>query len=154
MYSKKMAVVLGLAMSAAGVFAQGGSGSKGLVNSAGVSLVATQAQSGGHAAPARKHHEVNPDKAADRLGKKLNLSADQVAQIKPILADRQQQMQALRADSSLSKEQKHAKAKAAFEDSKTKIEAVLNDQQKQQFEQMLQERKAKRQSKNEKPQAQ
>jgi Spy/CpxP family protein refolding chaperone len=30
------------------------------------------------------------------------------------------------------------------QDSKNKIEAVLNDQQKQQFEQMLQERRAKR----------
>jgi hypothetical protein len=149
MYTKRFAVVLGLAMSAGMLMAQDGSQS-GAPQAAG-STDAQQAQAGGAKA---RHREMNPDKAAAGLGRKLSLSADQVAQIKPILADRQQQMQALRADTSLTKEDKHAKMKAASEDSRTKLEAVMNDQQKQQFEQMLAERKAKRQSKNEKPQAQ
>jgi hypothetical protein len=140
-------MALGLAMSAGMLMAQEPAQAAG-------STGGTQTQQATAGGMTARHHKMNPDKAADRLGKKLNLSADQVAQIKPILADRQQQMQALRADTSLSKEDKRAKAKAAFDDSKTKIEAVLNDQQKQQFEQMLQERKAKRQSRNEKPQAQ
>lgn len=147
MYSKKLAVVLGLAMSAGMVMAQEPAQTAG-------STAGAQTQQGTAGGMKARHHEMNPDKAAARLGKELNLSADQVAQIKPILADRQQQMRALRTDTSLSKQDKHAKAKAAFEDSNTKIEAVLNDQQKQKFEQMLQERKAKRQSRNEKPQAQ
>jgi hypothetical protein len=150
MYTKRFAVVLGLAMSAGMLMAQNGSQS-GAAQTAGSTTDAQQAQAGGAKA---RHREMNPDKAAARLGRKLSLSADQVAQIKPILADRQQQMQALRADTSLTKEDRHAKMKAASEDSKTKLEAVMNDQQKQQFEQMLAERKAKRQSKNEKPQAQ
>jgi hypothetical protein len=147
MYMKKFAVVLGLAMSAGMLMAQSDA-----AQAAGSTADAqTQPQAGSVKA---RHREMNPDKAAARLGKKLNLSADQVAQIKPILADRQQQMQALRADTSLTKEDKHAKMKAASEDSKAKMEAVMTDQQKQQFEQMLQERKARRQSKNEKPQGQ
>jgi hypothetical protein len=145
MYMKKFAVVLGLAMSAGMLMAQSDA-----AQAAG-STADAQAQTGGVKA---RHREMNPDKAAARLGKKLNLSADQVAQIKPILADRQQQMQALRADTSLTKEDKHAKMKALVDDNRTKLEAVMTDQQKQQFEQMLQERKAKRQSKNEKPQGQ
>jgi Spy/CpxP family protein refolding chaperone len=100
---------------------------------------------------ARDHHEVNPDRQADHLGKKLGLTGDQVAQIKPILEARQQQMQGLRSDNSLAPQDRRAKAQEIMQDSKNKIEAVLNDNQKQQFEQMLQERRAHH---NSQPQAQ
>ena len=98
-------------------------------------------------APAQmENHQrtFDPAKQAAHLGKKLGLSGDQVSQITPILADRQQQMQNLRADTSLSRSDRHAKAKSIFEDSKSKIEALLNDTQKQQFEQMLTDRRAHR----------
>ena len=91
---------------------------------------------------ARPHHEVDPDRQAQHLGKKLGLTGDQVAQIKPILEARQQQIESLRSDSSLAQQDRRAKAQGIMQDSKTKIEAVLNDTQKQQFEQMLQERHA------------
>jgi periplasmic protein CpxP/Spy len=91
---------------------------------------------------ARPRHAINPDKQARRLGKKLGLSNEQVAQIKPVLEDRQQQMQALHGDTSLSAQDRRAKAQGIMLDSKNKIEAVLNDTQKQQFEQMLQDRRA------------
>jgi periplasmic protein CpxP/Spy len=100
---------------------------------------------------ARQHH-ANPDRMANHLQKKLGLSSDQVNQIKPVLEDRTQKMQALRADTSLSQQDRRAKAHEIMQDSKNKIEAVLNDTQKQQFEEMLQERRAHR--KAEKPQAQ
>ena len=89
-----------------------------------------------------RHHAANPDRMAKHLEKKLGLSADQVAQIKPVLEDRAQKMQALRADTSLSQQDRRAKAHEIMQDSKTRIEAVLNDTQKQQFEQMLQERRS------------
>ncbi|UWZ83371.1 hypothetical protein [Occallatibacter riparius] len=149
MVSKKLAVVLGVMMSAGMLVAQTSGTQAGSTTDAQAST--GSAQAGGVKG---RHHEMNPDKAAERLGKKLNLSADQVAQIKPILADQKQQLGALRADTSLTKEDRHAKAKGIMQDSRTKLEAVMNDQQKQQFEQMLAERKAKRQSKNEKPQGQ
>lgn len=94
----------------------------------------------------RSHHTANPDRMAKHLGKKLNLSSDQVAQIKPVLENRAQQMQALRADTTLSAQDRRAKARDIMQDSKGKIEAVLNDTQKQQFEQMMQERRAHRKS--------
>ena len=87
---------------------------------------------------------IDPARQAAHLGKQLGLTSDQVAQITPILADRQQQMQNLRADTSLSRRDRRAKAKSILEDSKSKIEALLNDSQKQQFEQMLADRRAHR----------
>lgn len=92
----------------------------------------------------RPQHAPNPDRMAKHLGKKLGLSQDQVAQIKPVLEDRTQKMQALRADASLSPQDRRAKAQDIMQDSKNKIEAVLNDTQKQQFEQMLAERRGHR----------
>jgi protein CpxP len=94
---------------------------------------------------------ADPAKEAKRLGKELGLTKDQMAQIQPILQDRANQMQALRADTSTAPADRRAKAKGIMDDSKTKIEALLNDQQKQQYEQMLANRKAKRQQQNQPP---
>jgi len=96
------------------------------------------------AQPGNFHRNFDPVQQAAHLGKRLGLSDDQVAQIKPIFADRFQQMQNLRADSSLAAKDRRAKARAIIEDSQSKIESVLNDTQKQQFEQMLAERRAHR----------
>lgn len=90
------------------------------------------------------HRKADPAREAKHLGKQLGLSQDQVSQLQPILADRDQQMQTLRADSSLSQQDRRAKFQSLREDSKTKIEAVLNDQQKQQFEQMQAQRRGRR----------
>lgn len=92
--------------------------------------------------PGDFHRHFNPNQQAVRLSKRLGLSDDQVAQIKPILADRFQQMQNLRADSSLSQQDRHAKFQTLMQDSNTRIEAVLNDTQKQQFEKMQAERRS------------
>ena len=88
-----------------------------------------------------EHRDFDPAKQAAHLGKRLGLSSDQVAQIQPILVERQQQMKSLHADSSLTGQDRQAKAKSIMQDSKTKLEAVMNDTQKQQFEQMLAERR-------------
>lgn len=96
------------------------------------------------AQPGYVHRNFDPGRQAAHLGKRLALNDDQVAQIKPILADRMQQMQNLRADTSLTQRDRHAKIRAIMQDSNSKIEAVLSDPQKQQFEQMLAERRAHR----------
>jgi len=92
--------------------------------------------------PGNFHRNFDPNQQAAHLGKRLGLSDDQVAQIKPILADRFQQMQTLRANTALTEQDRHAKVRALIEDSNSKIEAVLNDTQKQQFEKMQAERRA------------
>jgi protein CpxP len=89
-----------------------------------------------------RHRNMDPAKQAAHLGKRLGLNSDQVAQITPIFTDRQQQMQSLRADASLNQQDRRAKARAIMQESKNKVEAVMNDTQKQQFEQMLAERRS------------
>ncbi|HZP05974.1 MAG TPA: hypothetical protein VFB43_13820 [Terracidiphilus sp.] len=87
-------------------------------------------------------HASDPDRAAQHLGKQLGLSQDQVDQLKPILADRQQQVASIRSDSTLTPRDRRAKLRSIQQDSKTKIEALLTDSQKQQFEQILADRRA------------
>ncbi len=88
-------------------------------------------------------HAPNAKRQARHLAKTLGLSHDQVAQIRPILTNRIQQMQSLRADATLSPQDRREKSRAIMQDSRTRIEAVLNDSQKQQFEQMLAQRRAR-----------
>ena len=83
-------------------------------------------------------HMPNPDRQLKQMTKHLNLSSEQ--QIKPLLVDHQQQVQQLMQDQSLSRQDRMQKMRALNQDHRAKIEAVLNDQQKQQFEQMMQRR--------------
>lgn len=87
---------------------------------------------------------MDPDMQLKHLTKQLDLTADQQTQIKPILAARDQQAQQLFQDQSLAPQDRHSKMKAIQEDSQAKIEAVLNDTQKQKYEQMLAEMQAHR----------
>jgi hypothetical protein len=127
----KATLLLGALLSAGLVLAQAPAG-----NQAPAAQDQTQSQ------PGIVHRNFDPNRQAVRLSKRLGLSDDQAAQIKPILADRFQRMQTLRADTSLSQQDRHAKVHALMQDSNTKIEAVLNDTQKQQFEKMQAERRA------------
>ncbi len=88
---------------------------------------------------------MDPDRQLAHLTKTLNLSTDQQTQIKPILPDRQQKMQALWQDQSLSRQDRRSKAVAIQQDTKTRLEAALNDQQKQQFDEMQAKMQARRQ---------
>jgi hypothetical protein len=87
---------------------------------------------------------ADPVKQAAHLQKQLGLSDDQVAQITPILTDRQQKIQNLVSDTGLSRRDRRKQAKAIMKDSKQKLEAVMNDNQKQQYEQMLSDRRSQR----------
>jgi periplasmic protein CpxP/Spy len=101
---------------------------------------ATSAQS-----PAqRPTHVPNPRHQAKRMAKQLGLTPDQVSKIEPVLADRDQQVQTLRADTTLAPGDRKAKMHGIRQESDTRIEAILNDTQKQQYEQIKQSRKANR----------
>ena len=94
---------------------------------------------------AQPHHAPNPQRMAKMMAKKLGLSPDQESKIEPILADREQQVQSARADSTLAPADKRAKLQGINQSSDSQIEAILTDPQKQQYEQMKQNRKAHRQ---------
>jgi hypothetical protein len=99
---------------------------------------------------------ANPQRQTEFLARQLGLSRAQTAQIRPIIADRQQQIEALRTDTSLAPRDRRARVQGVMQDSRTRIEAVLTDSQKQQFEQILSDRLARRQQQGQqqaKPQA-
>jgi Spy/CpxP family protein refolding chaperone len=127
----KTTIVLGALLSAGILLAQAPEGNQ---------APAANAPQYRHQHPGAQHRTFDPAQRAAHLGKRLGLSSDQVAQLQPILADRQQQMKGLRADTTLTPQDRHTKAQAIMQDSKGKIEALMNDTQKQQFEQMLAER--------------
>ena len=85
------------------------------------------------------HHggpeHMSPDQRLAHMTKRYNLTADQQTQIKPILTDEQQQMQALHADTSSSRQDRLSKMQTIHQDAATKISAILNDEQKQKFQQ-------------------
>ena len=84
---------------------------------------------------------MDPARQLNRLARRLNLSGDQRAAIKPILEERQQKMMAILQNQSLTQGDARAQMRAIHEDTHSRIMAVLNDQQKQQFEQMEQMRR-------------
>jgi protein CpxP len=103
-----------------------------------------QGQAGGYGA----HRAMNPDQQLKHLSRALNLSSDQQSQLKPILEEQDQKMQALWQDQSLSRQDRHSKMMDLRQERTSKIESVLNDQQKQKFEQMQQERMQRMQERN------
>lgn len=107
----------------------------------GVAVAQQQEQTAPAPVQGQEHRPVDPQQQLRMLTKRLNLSADQQNQILPILTDREQQIAGLRADNSLSPKDRHAKMRAVREDSDTKIRALLNDNQKQAYDQMLQQRR-------------
>jgi Spy/CpxP family protein refolding chaperone len=68
------------------------------------------------------------------LTKKLNLTPDQVTQVKAIDADAMNQMKALREDTSVAGSDKRAKMMDIHKTSQDKIRALLTDDQKTKFD--------------------
>ena len=82
------------------------------------------------------HRGMNADQQLKKMTKKLNLSADQQAQIKPMLESQNQQMEQLRMDKTMSRQDRRQKMMSIRQDTSEKIKGVLNDTQKQKYESM------------------
>lgn len=83
-----------------------------------------------------RHHNFDPQKAAQRIGKKLNLTADQTSKLEPILADQQQKMAALRSNTSLTPDQRREQFRSIHKDTQTQLASVLTPDQLQQLRSM------------------
>ena len=83
-----------------------------------------------------RRHMPTVDDQLKHLTKKLNLSDDQQAKLKPILEDQRKQMDAIRNDSSLSREDRFSKMQEVRQGSDTQIKSVLNDDQQKNFDKM------------------
>jgi periplasmic protein CpxP/Spy len=76
------------------------------------------------------------DDQIKHLSKKLSLSDDQQAKLKPILEDQHKQMEAIHTDSSLSREDRFSKMQELRKNSDDQIKSVLNPDQQKNFEKM------------------
>ena len=78
----------------------------------------------------------SPEKQAEFISKKLNLSADKTAQLTPIFANRDQQMQALWQNTSLTPEQRHEQMRSIQQSTQQQLATVLTPDQLQQLKAM------------------
>lgn len=95
---------------------------------------AQQDGSGWHGRPSPEQMQAHQ---LEHLQKHLNLTADQIAQIKTIFADSDTQMKALHENTSIAPADKHAQMKSIHESTTAKIRAVLTDEQKPKFDAMI-----------------
>ena len=93
-----------------------------------------------------QHRGGNP---LEMLTKKLDLTEDQQAKLKPILDDRHEKMKALRDDTSLTPEDKKAKAKALADSTNDQIKAILTPDQLTKFTALQAEMKEHREKQHE-----
>lgn len=126
------AMVCGLVMGAAPMFAQD--------NQAAPSTTQDQM------APQGEHHgpRGGDERRIEHMTKALNLTPDQVSQVKAIDMSTHEQMRALHEDTSTQPADKRAKMMAIHQESTTKVRAVLNDEQKTKFDAMEAKMKQRR----------
>ena len=89
----------------------------------------------------RGHHAPNPQRQAEMLSKRLNLSADQTQKLGPIFANQDQKFQSLMQDQSLTPDQRHEQMKAIRENTQQQLATVLSPDQMQQLKSMRHNRK-------------
>ncbi|MGH9544683.1 MAG: hypothetical protein ACRD23_05655 [Terriglobales bacterium] len=86
-----------------------------------------------------RRHMPTVDDQLEHLTKKLKLSDDQQAKLKPILEDQRKQMEQIHNDSSLSREDRFSKMQELRQSSDTQVKSVLNEDQQKSFDKMRQE---------------
>jgi periplasmic protein CpxP/Spy len=105
--------------------------------------------SGQQSEPGMGHHMghgpmmPSVDDQIKHLTKKLNLSDDQQAKLKPILEDQRKQMDTIHKDSSLSREDRFSKMQELRQNSDTQIKSVLNEDQQKNFDKMREEQRGR-----------
>ncbi|HZY63271.1 MAG TPA: Spy/CpxP family protein refolding chaperone [Edaphobacter sp.] len=104
-------------------------------------------QQQGNATPPMGHRGMG-ERHLQMMTKQLNLSPDQVSQIKAIDADTMTQMKALRQDTTTSRADKRSKMMEIHQASQDKIRNVLNDEQKTKFDAMQAKMQARRQGRH------
>jgi len=90
------------------------------------------------------HRHARGDRQLQRMTKELNLTPDQVSQIKAIDDDAMSQMKTARQDTTMSQADKRSKMMEIHQASQDKIRDVLNDEQKTKFDAMQAKMKSRR----------
>jgi Spy/CpxP family protein refolding chaperone len=107
---------------------------------------AAQYQGGGPGGPGGRRGPMSPDDRLKQMTKDFDLTADQQAKIKPILVDQQKQMDDLRNNSSGDRQSMRGQMMKIQQDTNTQIRALLDDKQKDKFDQMEKDRQARMQN--------
>lgn len=94
--------------------------------------------------PRGRMGRMGGERQLDRMTKELNLSPDQVSQIKAFNEDARKQAMAVRDDSSLSQQDRRSKMMDIRKVSREKIRGVLNDDQKTKFDAMTEKMRERR----------
>ena len=82
----------------------------------------------------------DPDRRADMLTKRLNLSADQKTKVADIFKSEQEQMQKIHADASVSQQDRRAKMMDTHKASSDQVRALLNPDQQKKWDEMQAQR--------------
>jgi len=86
---------------------------------------------------------LSVDDQIKHLSKKLSLSDDQQAKLKPILEDQRKQMDAIHNDSSLSREDRFGKMQELRKTSDEQVKTILNADQQKSFDKMRAEQQGR-----------
>ena len=86
---------------------------------------------GGHKGP-----RFDPDRRAEMVSKKLNLSADQKTRVADIFKSEQEQMQKIHADASASQQDRRSKMMETHKASNDQVRALLNPDQQKKWDEM------------------
>lgn len=91
------------------------------------------------------HHHGMPsaDDQLKHLTRKLNLTDDQQAKLKPILDEQHKQMEQLHSDNSGSREDRWKKMHEIRENSDSQIKSVLNEDQQKKFDEMREQQRSR-----------
>ena len=110
----------------------------------GLTLSVAQAQDQQAPPAGRRGGQMGAERQITQMRQQLNLTDDQVSQIRPILADSQKQMMALRSDTTMSQDDRRSKMMSIRQDSVARVKEVLTDAQKAQYGQMIEKQMQER----------
>lgn len=85
-----------------------------------------------------------PERQLEMMTKQLNLTPDQVTQIKAIQADGRSKMMAMRDDTSMSQDDKRTKMMSMRQEEQGKVRGILTDDQKPRYDAMLKQMQDRR----------
>lgn len=86
--------------------------------------------------PPMHHRQPNPQREAERLARRLNLTPDQTAKLEPVLANRQQQMEAIRNNGQLTQEDARMQMRALQKSTHEQLATILTPDQLQQMKEL------------------
>jgi Spy/CpxP family protein refolding chaperone len=92
----------------------------------------------------KAHGKQRHEHMGARMAQKLNLSAQQQDQIKPLIQKQREQARAIWQDSSLTQDQKKQKMQALHQETQAQMNTILTPEQQQQMQQMRESFKQRR----------